>query len=463
MKFEYSLSFYFIPSCEVAFMPIDHELLAELGIIVPEILLPADDIDPSRWAVIACDQHTSDREYWKRVDKNCAGSPNTLHLVFPEVYLEDDDADHRIGKIHRTMAEYLDKGYLKSRGRGWVYVQRETAASGMRQGIVLAVDLEHYDFTPGSTSLIRATEGTILERLPPRIEIRKDAILELPHIMILIDDREGAVIEPLEQHCDALEKVYDVELMEDGGHLTGYWIDDEERINSMARNLAAIADPGTARARYGSEKPLLFAMGDGNHSLATAKSVWESIKREHLEAGNGMDELDGHPARYALAEIVNIYSPGLRFEPIHRAIFGSSLPAFSAALRSVFPGAVLEDLGSEIAARDFLSGNSNGAVVYCGGTWQGLQAHPDELAPAVIDRAFGALDDAHAKIDFIHGWDHTKNLAAGGDDRIAVFFNVIPREELFSYVINHGALPRKAFSMGDAQEKRYYFEARRVR
>ncbi len=445
-------------------MKIDSSLLQSLGITVPEILLPSQAVDPGNWAVIACDQHTSDRSYWKRVEERCSTSPSSLELVFPEVYLEDEDAPRRIKAIHQAMDEYIKQGVLESRGYGWVYVERRTEASGLRQGLVLAVDLEQYDFRPGSTSLIRATEGTIVERIPPRVRVREEAPLELPHVMILIDDRENQIIEPLSSMTDELEPLYSFDLMEDGGSIKGYWIDDPDLINSIAGKLGQLASPEITSARYGSSTPLLFAMGDGNHSLATAKTVWETLKKKHVDSGGAMEDIQDHPARYALAEIVNIYSPGLRFEPIHRVLFTTDFTSFADALAGEAPEAGgLTHLEGETAAKKWLQSNKDGAVVFNNKRWYAFAGSRNELAPATVDRAQKRLENQGSTIDFIHGWEHSKNLAADHSDRIAVFFNVIAREDLFSYVIHHGALPRKAFSMGDAEEKRYYYEARKVR
>lgn len=441
-----------------------HKQLERLGIIVPQILLPRADIDPAKWAVIACDQHTSDRSYWQRVEDFRNGSPSTLDLVFPEVYLEDKDAHSRITAIQQAMKDYVQDGILKPKGHGWIYVQRRTQASGLRQGIVLAVDLERYDYSKTSTSLIRATEGTIVERLPPRIAVRKDAVLELPHIMILIDDREQQIIEPLEQLTESLEQVYDVDLMLDGGKLSGYWIDDQEIFSRIADGLERLCSPETAKTRYGSADPLLFAMGDGNHSLATAKAVWEEIKAEHLKAGGKFDDIADHPARYALAEIVNVYSPGLRFEPIHRMIFSLDMHKLKELViaQDASYAQRFFSLEDEDAAKAFLAEHSNAAVFYSRGSWLGFSGADSELAPAIVDRAASEAQSDGAKIDFIHGWKNTRSLAEE-QPGCAAFFNVIPLEELFGYVVRHGALPRKAFSMGDAEEKRYYFEARAVR
>lgn len=445
-------------------MKINESALEKLGLQVPEILLPREDIAQDKWAVIACDQHTSDPGYWKKVEDYRGDSPSTLDLVYPEVYLDEDNGDERISRIHGAMKSYLDSGVLKSKGRGWVYVQRHTRASGLREGLVLAVDLEKYDYSADSSSPIRATEGTILDRLPPRIRIRKKAQLELPHIMILIDDRSASIIEGLKEQSDNLETIYNIDLMLEGGHLKGYWIDQPEIINDILARLEPLADPETSQKRYGSNTPLPFAMGDGNHSLATAKAVWEELKKDHLENGGSFQDIQDHPSRFALAELVNIYSPGLQFEPIHRCLFQTDSGSFFHALEEETGHKPIE-LDNEKKARQILKDSQNDAVAYTKGRWYHVPNSRSELAPAIVDRTFHRVEaeSSRGKIDFIHGWEHTKSICGESDDRIAVFFNVIPREELFSYVIKHGALPRKAFSMGDAEEKRYYYEVRRVR
>ncbi len=287
--------------------------IADLGIQIPQFHLPKDGTDLTRWAVIACDQFTSQPEYWQEVEKFVEASPSTFNLVLPEVYLDKPGEEERVENIHSAMQDYLKKGILQSR-EGLIYVER-TAHGKTRKGILLCLDLERYDFTKGSTSLIRATEGTIVERLPPRMKIRRGAALELPHILVLIDDPLQTVIEPLDEVKEELEKLYDFELMLGSGHLTAYAI-DENREAQIIGALRELAHPQVFAQKYGVEEKepvLLFAMGDGNHSLATAKAVWEELKPQV-----GMD----HPARYALVEIENVHDQGLEFEPIHRVLFG---------------------------------------------------------------------------------------------------------------------------------------------
>ena len=286
---------------------------SDIGIQIPNIYLPKAGTDLTRWAVIACDQFTSQPEYWQKVTEFVGGAPSTLNLILPEVFLEKPDVADRIQQIQSNMRAYLDNGMLKSR-EGLIYVERSVAGK-RRKGIVLSVDLECYDFNKGSASLIRATEGTIVERLPPRMKIRQGAALELPHILVLIDDPLRTVIEPLEAAKNGLEKLYDFELMLGSGQLRGYAVDEKTEAK-VVKALRGLARPEVFAAKYGIGKDhpvLLFAMGDGNHSLATAKAVWENMKPQA-----GPD----HPARYALVEIENIHDDGLEFEPIHRVLFG---------------------------------------------------------------------------------------------------------------------------------------------
>ena len=285
----------------------------DIGIMIPQIYLPNPGTDLTKWAVIACDQFTSEPEYWHSVEQIVGDAPSTLKLTFPEVYLEKPGEAERIRSIQATMRKYLEDGILQPRD-GLIYVER-TVSGKTRKGVLLCLDLEHYDYTKGSRSLIRATEGTIVERLPPRIKVREGAPLELPHILVLIDDPQRKVIEPLGAAKSKFEKLYDFDLMLDSGHLTGYAVnaDFEDKVIGALR---ALAKPDTFAAKYdvGKNEPvLLFAMGDGNHSLATAKAIWEKMKPQV-----GME----HPSRYALVEIENVHDEGSDFEPIHRVLFG---------------------------------------------------------------------------------------------------------------------------------------------
>ena len=285
-----------------------------IAIQVPDIFLPHAGVDLTKWSVIACDQFTSQPEYWHKVEEIVGEAPSSLNMIFPEVYLEQPGADERIRHIQQTMLEYLSDGVLEKHS-GMVYVERQVGGK-LRRGLVLALDLEHYNFNKGSSSLIRATEGTIIERLPPRIRIREGARLELPHILVLIDDPAGSVIEPVGKSLQELKKLYDFELMAGSGYLTGYLVNNPSIEQGIIDALRQLADPQAFTTKYGlaqSQPVLLFAMGDGNHSLATAKAIWEKKK-----AQVGMD----HPSRYALVEIENVHDEGLEFEPIHRVLFG---------------------------------------------------------------------------------------------------------------------------------------------
>lgn len=440
--------------------------LEALGIRFPRLLMPAPEVPIETWGVVACDQHTSDRDYWNRLSKAIGSNPSTLPLIFPEVYLEDPDRQDRIQRIHQTMQHYLDQGLLQDVGEQLIYIERTTEASGLRQGILLAMDLEYYDYSKGSTSLIRATEGTILDRIPPRVQVRKGAPLELPHIMILIDDPDQGIIEPLASQKNSDARVYTTDLLLGGGRIEGYSIKDSGTIQTILSGLQNLAAADTTRKRYGTDTPLLFAMGDGNHSLATAKTVWEELKAAAVQEHGTWEHLADHPARFALAEIVNLHSPGLRFEPIHRTLFGVSGEELQEVLKGDFNARITPMAENTLQA--FLEGNPAGqkaAGVYDGDQWYSAEFPEDEerLPNALVDLAFETLRSRNPKatIDFIHGWNHTKNFAKQGS-AVSTFFPVIARDRLFDYVINQGSLPRKAFSMGDAEEKRYYIESRRI-
>lgn len=436
--------------------------LERLGLAVPEILLPAPSVDLRRWAVIACDQHTSDRDYWSAVEAEVGSAPSTLRLILPELFLGEADVPQRVERIHAAMNDYLARGVIAPRGECMVYVRRTTEHSGLRQGLVVAVDLERYDYSRGSKSLVRATEATIVDRIPPRLAVRRGAPLELPHIMVLVDDPERRLIESWNDRRGDLPLLYELELMQGGGRVEGRRIDAAEHVEEI---LCVLEDlEARARRDQASEEPLFWAMGDGNHSLATAKAAWEEVKRALQTAGVAESVIETHPARHALVEIVNIHSPGLRFEPIHRAFFSTRRDAIAGLLRESPALASLApisepDLEALLAGPDGQdkSGYFDGTS-FMAATWKSGAGIP----PGVVDTLFQDLlrVDPSAKIDFIHGWDDTKKLTAEG---AAVFLlPVLARDRLFSHVQSNGPLPRKSFSMGEAEEKRYYLEARRI-
>jgi len=438
----------------------------DIGLNVPNILLPNQGVDLNKWAVVACDQYTSQPEYWKSVETEIDGAPSTLDAIFPEVYLEDEDGAQRIERINAAMQRYLDEGVLEDQGPGFVLLDRKTSHVASRRGLVVALDLEKYDYKVGSQSLIRATEGTIEDRLPPRVKIRENAKIELPHIMVLIDDPERSVIEPLFKRD--LECVYDFELMAGGGHLKGWRVDSKSDIDSVFDGLAALSDQAVFDAKYGVEGKgvLLFAMGDGNHSLATAKNIWESLKANAEDPSEVMD----HPARYALVELMNVHDEGLEFEPIHRVVFDIDSGDLKNALSRFFEseGSAVEletfqDLEATKARLAELDGGSEQLVSYITGSEYGIirLANPKRNLEVGNLQAFidAYLEDKQAIVDYIHGEDVVIELGSKSGN-IGFFLPVMGKSDLFKTVVLDGALPRKTFSMGEADEKRYYLEAR---
>lgn len=437
-----------------------------IGLQVPNILLPKKRVDMQRWAVIACDQYTSDRDYWRHLDEQVGLAPSTLRLTLPEVYLEDADVEERILSINRTMEAYLAQGVLEEQPPGLILVDRRTSAVPSRKGLMVALDLERYDYRPGSQSLIRATEGTIIERLPPRIRVRQNAAIELPHIMVLIDDPQCSVIEPLFE--EKLEKVYDVELLCQGGHLKGYRVDQPELLEQVARALEKLADPQSYRNRYNVEGDvMLYAMGDGNHSFATAKAMWEKFKEE---AGDSQQVMD-HPARFALVELVNVHDPGLEFEAIHRVLFDvdgealkQQMDTFFAQRGTPMTMTPCTDLKGAKTCLGEIQGEHTFVMVVGGNYFACDIADPEFTLEVASLQAF--LDDflsrnAEVRIDYIHGEDEVTSL--GSKEHNAGFYlPAISKHDLFRTIVLDGALPRKTFSMGEADEKRFYLESRRI-
>jgi hypothetical protein len=440
------------------------KIISDIGIQIPQVYLPKAGTDLSKWAVIACDQFTSEPEYWRDVEKIVGEAPSTLNLTFPEVYLEKPGGEGRIQSIQATMRKYMDEGILQPRD-GLIYVER-TVAGKTRKGVVLCLDLECYDYTKGSTSLIRATEGTIVDRLPPRIKIRQGAAMELPHILVLIDDPNHTVIEPLSKAKSKFKKLYDFELMLNSGHLTGYAVNTESE-TKVVEALRALAKPETFAAKYGIGKDqpvLLFAMGDGNHSLATAKAIWEKVKQQV-----GMD----HPSRYALVEIENVHDEGLEFEPIHRVLFNIKTDLF-AALEKTFganlkytPVASANEMVKRVDAPR-AEGEKQAIGLVGAGRLREFGvieiAHPSSNLPVGTLQPFldAFMKDGGAeKNDYVHGTDVVERLALQPGNA-GFYLPGMHKSDLFKTVILDGALPRKTFSMGEAREKRFYMEARKI-
>ncbi len=420
-----------------------------IGVLVPRVLLPRTGTDLSKWAVNACDQFSSQPEYWQQAERIVGDAPSTLRMILPEVYLGRPDEDERIASIRAHMRRYLDAGVLVEQSPGFVWVRR-TVNGKTRTGLIMALDLDRYDYNSGASSLIRATEGTILSRIPPRVKIRAGAQLELPHILVLIDDPEHTVIEPLDQK--RMQPLYDFDLMLDGGHLEGRMVDDPEQISGVLRALEALADPAAFAAKYGPDRPpMLFAMGDGNHSFATAKSLWEQIKPSLTP-----HERQTHPARFALVEVENVHDQGIEFEPIHRVLFHVNVEKALVFLR-------------ERLSAQFDAGAAQGHVlpfVHAGGTGTLYVNRPEQQLPvgtlqAGLDALLKSGEFPDAQLDYIHG-DGAVRALAEQPDAIGFLLPSMDKSDLFRTVVYDGALPRKTFSMGEANEKRYYMECRKL-
>ena len=401
---------------------------------IPRVLLPKEGVDMQKWAVIACDQFTSQGQYWQQLKDYC-GEVSALNIIFPEYYLDKGNMESRIQSINSYMQKYLSEGVFRE-VNGVILTERETSYGHKRTGILLALDLEEYDYAAGSTPMIRATEATVKERLPVRLKIRENAALELPHVLILIDDEDKTVIEPLVAEAERGVPLYDTDLNMKGGHIKGYLLPHPEKAIDAIR---ALSTEERMLSRYGSKSPFLFAVGDGNHSVATAKLLWERIKPALTEA-----EREFHPARFVLAEVVNLYDDDLVFEAIHRAVFGVG-ESFIQEMQAALSG----EGHITLLYRDKMYGVSVPKVAA-------------EAVKAVQDFIDGYLaTHENASVDYIHGDGYLAEVAAAKDG-VAVFMPVMEKRDLFPYVVKHGSLPRKTFSMGEAEEKRYYLEARKI-
>ena len=389
------------------------------------ILLPKSNFE--KWAVVACDQYTSEPEYWKEVEKTVGNEPSALNLILPEVYLSADNSN-RIEKINRTMTDYLENGVFREIENTFIYLEREVTGEKIRKGVVGLIDLENYSYEKGSKALIRATEATVLERIPPRVLIRKDAKLEMPHVMLLIDDPKCTVIEPLEEKINGFEKLYDFGLMQQSGHIKGYSVDDETA-EQIQNALSALVE--------NTEDKLLFAVGDGNHSLATAKECYNLNKTEN--------------SRYALVEIVNIHDTSLEFEPIYRVVFG------------VEPEKFIENFVTALGGEYFGMDAQKFTCVY-GDSKREVSLKPTgKLAVATLQTYLDEYlkQNKNVSIDYIHGEDVVYSLCKA-ENTVGFIFESMQKSELFDAIKQDGSLPRKTFSMGHAADKRFYIEARKL-
>lgn len=410
------------------------------------ILLPKN-IDMTKWSVVACDQYTSEMDYWNKVEALVGESPSTLRITLPEIFLEDSDVNERINKINNTMKEYLDEDLFYELKDSMIYLERTQADGRVREGLMGMVDLEDYSYEKGSQTLIRATEKTVIERIPPRLKVRENALLELPHIMILIDNEKKNIIESLKNEVTASDVVYDFDLMENGGHIKGYKLSNDS-MTKVEEGLEELCNKDYFENKYNVKDKgiLLFAMGDGNHSLATAKANYENLKKIMTK-----EEYLNNPARYALVELVNLHSSALEFEPIHRVIFDTDVNKLIEELYKYYDineegnGQYFELVTKDIDKKLYISNPKSNISV------GSIQMFLDEY-----------LKENKGKLDYIHGDETTKNMGRE-ENNVAILFEAMPKEELFRTVILDGALPRKTFSMGHSYDKRYYLEARKIK
>ncbi len=401
-----------------------------------EIFLPDwSEVNPEIWSVIACDQFTSSPEYWKQAEEFVQEKPSALRLILPEIYLEQPDLKQRIDKIHQTMRNYLQQGILKAYPNAMVYTERIQSNGILRAGVIGKIDLEAYDYHQGSESPVRATEATVLERIPPRMQVREQAVLELPHIMILINDKSQTVIEACADQKQEMQPLYDTELMLGGGHVSG-WLLNQEQQEAFQNRLQNLLDSSGA---------LKFAMGDGNHSLATAKACYEKLKQEYPE-----QDFSKHPARYALVELVNLHSPALEFEAIHRIMTETE------------PETLMQYLTEKLALSEMPAEQYFTVVQGAKKITYYIHQPCSALSVGSLQIQLDNYLKVHSgKIDYIHGTDTLEKLAQNPDS-IGFILPDMHKNALFSSVEKDGVLPRKTFSTGHAEDKRYYMESRKI-
>lgn len=409
------------------------------------ILIPKNT-DMTKWSVVACDQYTSEPKYWEEVSEIVKDNPSTLNLTLPEVYLEDENVSERIKNINTNMEQLLNQDFFEEYNNSMIYLRRTQNDGKVREGLIGIVDLEEYSYEVGSKTLIRATEKTVIERIPPRVKVRENALLELPHIMILIDDEKKDIIESLINKVSEEDIVYDFDLMQKGGHIQGYKLTNKT-IEEINKKLELLTDKEYFEKKYNVKDMgiLLFAMGDGNHSLATAKACYEKLKETLSE-----EEYLNHPARYALVELVNLHSEALEFEAINRVVFNVDVDDLISKLKEYYEISDTEGQEFEIVTK-----NMNGK-------WYIKNPKSNIAVGSVQIFLDEYLKQNDGKVDYIHGDDVTKELS-NNENNVGFIFKPMKKEELFKTVILDGALPRKTFSMGHSYDKRYYLEARKIK
>lgn len=418
------------------------------------ILLPAEQIPLEQWACIACDQFTSDPAYWQRAAQTAEGSPSTLNLILPEVYLESDDTEQRVAKIHSTMEDYA-QNVLTRAVDGFVYVERTEQSGRVRQGLIGVVDLEAYTYARGTRPQIRPSEATVESRIPPRMAVRQGALLESPHIMMLADDPGCTLIEPIAARKDELRKVYEGELMLGGGHIAGWAVEDAAMLEQIDVALNALGSREAFDAKYPQAKgaaTLTLAVGDGNHSLATAKACWEELKKTLTP-----EQQQNHPARWCLAEVCNVHSPAIEIEPIHRVLFNVNCGAVLLSLITWSDGNM---------AGICFGGDKQQPFELAGPHTANVLSFEDPVGALTV----GSIDDfieyfmeshPEARVDYVHDEPAVRELCKKG--AVAFLMPPFEKSDLFKGIVLGGVLPRKTFSMGHAEEKRYYLECRKIK
>ena len=398
-------------------------------VVAPHILLPRKGTDMSAYAVIACDQFTSQVEYWNDLKDMIGDKLSTFHMIYPEAYLESTDQNEYIQKINQNIDSYLKDNLLVDMGECFVLVERITAYGVRRLGLVISVDLEEYSYERGVPCSIKASEATIIERIPPRLKIRKDAPIELPHTLLLFDDKEKSNIEQLYAKRKELDLLYDFELNQNGGHIRGYLVKDTEAVIKKFNDIYKKNNNG-----------LMFIVGDGNHSLATAKAHWENIKKTLSK-----EEQENHPARFALVEANNVYDDGIIFEPIHRILFNAG--NFQNELNALDGDGSLAYSYSKKEGKKAIKTPKSAAETY-------------QIIQKLIDKSL--KENPEMKVDFIHDESSVLEIADKNPDSLAIVMPALGKSDIFEFVAKDMVLPRKSFSMGHASEKRYYLEAKKI-